>query len=73
MSVIAGILLLAVLFVGLALVRRERKAGCGPGGCWKKQLGFGCGACPLDGDGAAGGHEKAARPSSAVRPPSRRG
>ena len=46
MSAVLGVLLLVVLFLAFPLVTRERtSAGCATGGCWKKRLGLGCGAC----------------------------
>jgi len=48
MTAALGILVIAMLFALFPLVKRERRGGCGTGGCWKKQLGFGCGSCPLD-------------------------
>jgi len=53
MTTVVGIILLIALFLLFPFIKRERQAGCGGGGCWKKQLGFGCGKCPLDEDSGA--------------------
>jgi hypothetical protein len=43
-----GILILIALFLLFPLLERERAGECSGRGCWKKRLGFGCGACPMD-------------------------
>lgn len=49
MGTIIGIAVLVVLFLAFPLISRERgPRECGGGGCWKKQLGLGCGTCPLE-------------------------
>ena len=49
MSTAIAIAILAALFLAFPLISRERgPRECGSGGCWKKKVGFGCGACPLD-------------------------
>lgn len=54
MSAFVGLVVVAGLVMIFPLVKRERKSvGCATGGCWKKQIGFGCGRCPLE-SGTAG-------------------
>lgn len=49
MSIVIGMVVLVALFLTFPLLTRERRASeCSGGGCWKKKVGFGCGACPVD-------------------------
>lgn len=49
MGTAIGVAVLVALFTAFPLITRERgPRECGGGGCWKKKVGLGCGACPLD-------------------------
>ena len=49
MGAVIGIAVLVALFLAFPFITREGEPReCGGGGCWKKKVGLGCGACPAD-------------------------